>query len=138
MTTPAEIITATRARVLGALPGAVDVSGDPAPAAPERLPAYALELSTQDSEPLAMNAPGAFLETATLTVSAWDTGGPGMDDDLRALAAGLSAVMLAAPRDLGDLVEWIRPSGQTPEIATGERRVGRVDVAFSLQFINRT
>jgi hypothetical protein len=85
-----------------------------------------------------MNAPGVFLETATLTVSAWDTGGPGMDDDLRALADGLSAVMFAEPRDLGGLVEWIRPSDQTPEIVHAERRVGRVDVAFSLRFINQT
>ena len=114
------------------------MSGDAEALAAAMLPAYALGLSIQESEPLGMNDPGAWLETATLTVSVYQRGGLGIDATLRALADSLNTAVLAAPRDLGDLVEWIRPGDQEPEIARGEKRVARLDLSFSLQFINRT
>jgi hypothetical protein len=137
MTTRTEIAAEVRARMAGVLPDAADVSGDPEAFASARLPAYALGLSIQDTEPVSMNAPGAFLETANLTVSVWQAGGPGLDDDLRDLADAVNAVMFAEPRDLGGLVEWIRPGDQDPEIVRGERRIGRLDLTFALRFVNR-
>ncbi len=84
-----------------------------------------------------MAAPDAFLETGTVSVTVWRTGGPGIDQDLRALADTLTAAMLAAPRDLGGLVEWIRPGDQDFDVARAERRAGRLDLGFPVFYVNQ-
>lgn len=137
MATRAEIVAEIKGRVLAILPGAFDATGEAEAVEPKRLPAFAVVLAVQDAEPAAMGAPDAFLETGTLSVTVWQTGGPGIDATLRATADALTAAMLATPRDLGGLVEWIRPGDQDFDVARAERRAGRVDLTFPVFYLNR-
>lgn len=133
----ARALVEARARLKAVFPAAHDASDDPNPLAPSRLPAFTAALSLGGGDLIGMGG-GEYLETGDLRISIWDAGhapGSPVRTDLVGLAQKARAAILGAPADLSGAVWSIAPASEERDIAAGQSRQGRVDLAFEVQVL---
>lgn len=134
MSVRSQIFGAVRARLALTLTGALDLTGSPYPAASARLPAYAIKITETSAEPADMGS-GRLIVRDRLTLFGWAEGDQSLAPAMLEFAGELRDLMLAAPVDLGGLVELIVPAGIDTAQHAGERRVLGCEVAFDLTYI---
>lgn len=131
----AAIRDAVRARIAAAFPAVLDVTDAPHPVAAERLPAVAVRSERVSAETLAMGGAASRRLSDRVTVQWLAAGGTELGAALDAAAGAVQDAVLAAPFDLGDLALDVSPIGVDIAIEDGERRVGRADVAFVIDYL---
>lgn len=139
MTARDGIIEAVRSRLAGAFPDARDLTDDPIDAREPDGGAFGVSITDLESERVGMSA-GGVLHAASLVVSVWAVAGAseGLSSKLRGDGSAAHLVQLAimsAPLDLGGLVFDILPAGVETDVARGNRRLGRADCSFDIQYI---
>jgi hypothetical protein len=134
MSDPAAIRAAVAARVATAVPGARDVSARAAPTKGDGLPAYHVGVERRGTRRLTMGENGPRQATDVATVNLWRSG-ENARDALSADLGALSDAILAAPADLGGLVDMLDVEASDIELVDEERRVGRASLAIRVDYL---
>lgn len=127
MSSPEALLAEARARMAAAWPAATDASDRASPVAGASLPAFAVVVERQRTEPLAMDL---RLATDLVRISWWQAGGDGLRAAAAAAIGAITATMLAAPARLGGLADELEVDGSATELEDAEVRVARSDVVL--------
>jgi hypothetical protein len=131
----AAIRAAVRARIAAAFPGATDITDAPHPVAAELLPAFSVRSERVSAETLAMGGATGRRLSDRVTVQWLAAGGAELGATLDAAAGDVADAVLGPPADLGDIAMEVSPIGVDIAVEDGERRVGRADVAFVIDYL---
>lgn len=134
MATRQGIVAAVRARVATVItaPGA-DRSDRVEGVFRGALPAFAVRGVLLSSERAGMGYGGLHRMIERIEVAVLTSQGDGITNAAEALAAQVRDAILAAPRDLDDLVFDLRLAGQAAEIEAGEVRIARAEIGFDAE-----
>lgn len=133
-TTERNILMAGRTRVAIAFPLARDISDDPHAVSAAILPAFAAAVDVGQVERASMGTENRRIE-GELKLTAWAKLAGAADDAFEArlhmFADELTSIIIAPPRDLGDICADLMREAVEVDIKPGEVRMGRVDVTFA-------
>lgn len=132
-TNQATLESAVNAALLAAFPAAAERSYDPRPVPDVTVPAYAVRVEHENSEPAGLNTPGRIV-TGTIRAVLWVKTQDDDRLDLADLADHLRAVILSDTM-LATLTGALDPSDNETEITTEAERFARVEVLFAAQWL---
>lgn len=122
-----------RAAITTAIPTAHDASEDAEAVSDKKMPAFVVDIIQEDAEPTGMGSTELQV-TDQVTVSIWDMGGKGIRQTLSNHIAAIDAQVQAKGSPVQSAVRNITRNGHEFEIDKGERRVGRVDLDYSVEY----
>lgn len=129
------IASAVRTRLQLEFTGARDLSASPYPVAGDKLPAYAVKVESQSTEPAEMGSSQKFIAKDRISVLAWAEGDPSTEATLWAFADEIFEVVSRAPENLGGLVEHMVAFGSEVRPWAAASRVWSLEFAIDVIYL---